>query len=80
MTDRQLAISAVVAALLFIVMVVAIMPANWYSIGGIYTVAVATSTISSQMFDPSSYGITVLIVAVLLGASMVGGVYLAKEE
>ncbi len=75
--DRQMVISAVISVVLFVVMAAALAPVNWSAIGN----AVAdTSDIAAQMFSPSGYGLTLLVVAVLLGASMVGGVYLAKEE
>ena len=75
--ERQLVVSAIVSFLLLAVMLAAFSTYNWSSIGA----AIAgTSDIASQMFSPSGYGLTLLIVGVLLGASMVGGVYLAKEE
>lgn len=75
--DRQLAISALISALLFVMMAAAFATMNWSDIGQI---VVGTSAIAEQMFSPSGYGLTLLVVAVLLGASMIGGVYLAKEE
>ncbi len=75
--DKQLIIAAIVSALLFVVMIAAFAPVGWSNIG---QTVVDTSSIATQMFEPSGYGVTVLIVGVLLGASMLGGVYLAKEE
>ncbi len=63
--------------LLLIVLSIALVPANWGYAG--QTVS-GTAAVSYQMFNPGGYGITFLIVAVLLAASMIGGVYLAKEE
>jgi NADH:ubiquinone oxidoreductase subunit 6 (subunit J) len=71
-------ISAVLLSfLLLVVLSIAFIPANWGYVG---ETAASTASISYQMFDPGGYGITFLIVALLLAASMIGGVYLAKEE
>lgn len=75
--ERQIVVSAIVSFLLLAVMLVAFSTYSWSSIGAAIS---STSDIAGQMFDPSGYGLTLLIVGVLLGASMVGGVYLAKEE
>ena len=75
--DRQLIVSAIVSFLLFVVMVAAFSTASWSYIG---STVVDTTRLAKQMFEPSAYGITLLVVALLLGASMIGGVYLAKEE
>lgn len=75
--DRQLIIASIISVLLFIAMLAAFAPESWMNIGGI---VVDTSLISQQMFQPSGYGVTLLVVGALLGASMIGGVYLAKEE
>ena len=75
--ERQLVVSAIVSFLLLAVMLAAFSTYSWSSIG---SAIAGTSDIAVQMFEPSGYGLTPLIVGVLLGASMVGGVYLAKEE
>ncbi len=75
--DRRLAFAGIVSFLLFIVMLAAFYPVNWSFVG---STVVDTALLSQQMFNPGGYGVTLLVVAVLLGASMVGGVYLAKEE
>lgn len=69
--------AAVSALLLFAVLVLAIYPANWGNIG---QTVVATGQLGAALFSPSGYGFTLLVLGVLLGGSMIGGVYLAKEE
>jgi len=75
--DRQLLTSGIISFVLLIVMLFAFARVNWYYAGKMIA---ATSQGAHQMFDPTGYGITLLILGVLLGASMIGGVYLAKEE
>ena len=75
--DRQLIIASIISVLLFIAMIAAFAPVDWMNIGGI---VVDTSVVAQQMFQTSGYGVTLLVVGALLGASMVGGVYLAMVE
>ncbi len=42
------------------------------------TTATSSNGIANQLFN--AYAITVLLIAILLGAAMIGGVYLAKMD
>ncbi len=75
--ERYRVVAAILSFLLVVSMSVAMVGPQWGSVG---TVVPGTSVISDQMFNPGGYGITFLVLALLLFASMVGGVYLAKEE
>lgn len=76
-TDRQLIVSATISVLLLAVFLAAFARVDWSYVG---VTIISTAALSKQMFSPSGYGIALLVVAVLLAASMIGGVYLAKEE
>jgi len=73
--EKYQLVAVISSFLLLIVMTVAFTGPVWGNIG---TVVPSTSEISNQMFNPGGYGITFLVLALLLVASMIGGVYLAK--
>ena len=75
--ERYQLVAVISSFLLLVTMSVALVGQQWGNVG---TLIPGTSEISNQMFNPGGYGITFLILALLLVASMIGGVYLAKEE
>ncbi len=80
-TQRQaLAVAAV--ATLFLVMAVSFVGVPWpttqHQIPVVNGSAPSGNTIANSLFD--SYSIALILVGIVLGAAMVGGVYLAKME
>ncbi|MBX8637303.1 MAG: hypothetical protein KIY11_02950 [Thermoplasmata archaeon] len=75
--ERYQLIAVIASFLLFVTMSIALVGPQWGSVG---TLVPGTTELSKQMFNPGGYGITFLVLALLLVASMIGGVYLAKEE
>ena len=69
------------ATALFLVMAVSFLGnVNWPSSPTSIPVYNTTSNngIANQMFD--TFAITIILIAILLGAAMIGGVYLAKMD
>ncbi len=75
--ERYQLSAAILSFLLLVVLTVAFSSQTWGYVGE--TIA-GTASLSFQMFNPGGYGLTFLLLAVLLTSSMIGGVYLAKEE
>ena len=77
---QALAVSAVAA--LFLVMAVSFIGVPWpttqHEIPVVNTTAPARNAIANSLF--SSYSIALILIGVILGAAMVGGVYLAKMD
>ncbi len=82
MKAREILVMLAVGAL-FVVMALSFFgnvgwPANPTSIPVYDPNATSTNGIANQLFDP--FAITVILIAILLAAAMIGGVYLAKMD
>jgi len=80
-TQRQaLAVAAV--ATLFLVMAVSFVGVPWptvqHEIPIVNTTSPSGNAIANSLFD--SYSVALILIAIILAAAMVGGVYLAKME
>jgi NADH:ubiquinone oxidoreductase subunit 6 (subunit J) len=80
-TQRQaLAVAAV--ATLFLVMAVSFVGVPWPTTQHVIPIVNTTSpsgnAIANSLFD--SYSVALILIAIILAAAMVGGVYLAKME
>ncbi len=80
-TQRQALAVAAVAAL-FLVMAVSFVGVPWptqqHEIPIVNTTSPTGNAIANSLFN--SYTIALILIAIILGAAMVGGVYLAKME
>jgi NADH:ubiquinone oxidoreductase subunit 6 (subunit J) len=80
-TQRQaLAVSAVAA--LFLVMSASFIGVPWpttqHEIPIVNTTSPSGNAIANRLFD--SYAMALILIGIILGAAMIGGVYLAKME
>ncbi len=80
-TQRQALAVAAVAAL-FLVMTVSLVGVPWptqqHAIDVVNTTSPNGNAIANSLFN--SYTIALILIGIILGAAMVGGVYLAKME
>ena len=80
-TQRQALAVAAVAAL-FLVMAVSLVGIPWpteqHQIDVVNTTSPGGNAIANSLFN--SYTIALILIAIILAAAMVGGVYLAKME
>ena len=82
-TVRQ-ASAVVAAAALFLVMAVSFVGLPWPQTQHVIPIYNNTTTngtatgLSNSLFGP--YAVTIVLIAIILGAAMIGGVYLAKMD
>ena len=80
-TQRQ-ALSVAAVAALFLVMAVSFVGVPWpttqHEIPIVNTTAPQGNAIANSLFQ--TYAIALILIGIILGAAMVGGVYLAKME
>ncbi len=79
MYEREALVVTAVGAL-FVVMALSFVGIPWPT--ELHEIPVANQTgdrgVANSLFDP--FAITVILIAILLGAAMIGGVYLAKMD
>lgn len=82
MIGQRQALAVAAVAALFLVMAVSFVGVPWpttqHEIPVVNTSAPGGNAIANRLFD--SYSIALILIGVILGAAMVGGVYLAKME
>ena len=80
-TQRQ-ALSVAAVAALFLVMAASVIGVPWptqqHVIPVVNTTSPSGNAIANSLFN--SYTITLILIAIILAAAMVGGVYVAKME
>ena len=80
-TQRQ-ALSVAAVAALFLVMAASVIGVPWptqqHEIPVVNTTSPSGNAIANSLFN--SYTITLILIAIILAAAMVGGVYVAKME
>ena len=82
MISQRQALSVAAVAALFLVMAVSFIGVPWptqqHEIPVVNTTAPGGNAIANSLF--SAYTMSLILIAIILGAAMVGGVYLAKME